>query len=240
MQVPSVSGLFQEKLGSVRSNVPGVPSAGFTSDFASALEAAKSSGETESFFEMNILPGEASEQAQQSAGWTPAQTSATTAASGGTAARSSSSAPLYIPASRAAALYGVTTGGSALGETICEFAEQYAGKLPYVRGGEDLETGVDCSGFTQQVFARFGISLPRSSYSQSKVGTEVSPDQLQSGDLMFFKTDDYAPVTHVALYIGDGKVVQAAGVKWGVIISKLKNDFATNSDFVVAKRIIPQ
>jgi cell wall-associated NlpC family hydrolase len=76
---------------------------------------------------------------------------------------------------------------------------------PYVwgAGGPDA---FDCSGLTQYAYAAAGISLPHSSRMQSQMGTPVSRDQLQPGDLVFF----YSPVSHVGMYIGNGQMVRAA------------------------------
>lgn len=137
-----------------------------------------------------------------------------------------------------AAISSLSAGTAGMGQRIVDFAKQFVG-TPYVAGGEDLTRGVDCSGFTQSVFRNFGIELPRSSYSQSKVGVQVDPENLQPGDLLFFKTMDYAPVTHVAIYMGGGKIVQAAGVKSGVIISSLGKDWETRKHFVIARRMAP-
>lgn len=75
---------------------------------------------------------------------------------------------------------------------------------PYVWGGES-PGGFDCSGLTQWAFNQAGISLPRTASSQANAGTPVQRSQLQPGDLVYF----YSPVTHIGIYIGDGKMVHA-------------------------------
>lgn len=69
----------------------------------------------------------------------------------------------------------------------------------------------DCSGFVRYVFGQVGISLPRSSTSQSQAGTAVSRDQLKPGDLVFFKNTwrNNGQIDHVAVYLGDGQIVHA-------------------------------
>jgi cell wall-associated NlpC family hydrolase len=76
---------------------------------------------------------------------------------------------------------------------------------PYVWGASGPDS-FDCSGLTQYAYSAAGVSLPHSSKSQSQMGTPVSRDALQPGDLVFF----YSPVSHVGMYIGDGKMVHAS------------------------------
>lgn len=77
---------------------------------------------------------------------------------------------------------------------------------PYARGGNTPGKGLDCSGLTQQSFKRAGISIPRTSAAQSKVGTAVSVKDLKPGDLIFY----YRPVSHVAMYVGGNEIVEAS------------------------------
>lgn len=104
-----------------------------------------------------------------------------------------------------------------LGIQICNFAKQYVG-TPYASGGTNLSTGVDCSGFTQTVYKQFGIQLQRRSRDQySSNGVKISKEELKPGDLVFY----YSPVSHVAIYIGDGKVVHASTSSRGVVIDPI-------------------
>ena len=92
------------------------------------------------------------------------------------------------------------------GQQVVDYALQFIG-TPYVSGGNNLNSGVDCSGFTQQVYKHFGINLERSSRSQySTNGVSVTKEELQPGDLVFY---GYGSVNHVAIYIGDGKIVHS-------------------------------
>ncbi len=101
-----------------------------------------------------------------------------------------------------------------LGIEICNFAKQYVG-TPYVSGGTNLTKGVDCSGFTQTVYKKYGIQLQRRSRDQfSANGVKIQRDELKPGDLVFY----YSPVSHVAIYIGDGKIVHASTSNRGVVI----------------------
>ena len=78
---------------------------------------------------------------------------------------------------------------------------------PYVWGGESLTNGVDCSGFTMQVYKHFGYSLPHSSTAQRYEGTAVSWDEKQPGDLICYQVVN--GVGHVAIYIGDNQIIHA-------------------------------
>ena len=101
------------------------------------------------------------------------------------------------------ALSSADSGG--MGDEAVRLAETYQG-IPYVWGGTDPEKGLDCSGFVQHVFGRLGIDLPRVSRDQAKQGTEVpSIDQARPGDLIAFGE----PVDHIAIYVGDGKIIHA-------------------------------
>ena len=103
----------------------------------------------------------------------------------------------------------------AIGAKIAAFAKQFVGN-PYVYGGTSLTDGADCSGFTQSVMKNFGIKIPRTAEQQAK-GTDgtstkyatakvISVKGIQPGDLVFY----YSPISHVGIYIGDGKIVHAS------------------------------
>lgn len=101
--------------------------------------------------------------------------------------------------------------GSAKGKEIAAYACGFVGN-PYVAGGTSLTNGADCSGFTQSVYKAFGYSLPRSSTSQRGAGKEVSYADAEPGDIICYPG-------HVALYIGNGKIVHASSSKTGIKIS---------------------
>lgn len=105
-----------------------------------------------------------------------------------------------------------SSAGSASGSNVTSYACQFVGN-PYVYGGTSLTSGADCSGFTQSVYAAFGYSIPRTSYSQINAGTAVdSLADAQPGDLICYGG-------HVAIYIGNGQIVHAStpatGIKYG-------------------------
>ena len=99
---------------------------------------------------------------------------------------------------------------------LVNYALQFVGN-PYVWGGNSLTKGVDCSGFTKQVYKKFGITLPRTSKTQPSAGTKIKASQAQPGDLFFY--GDSNGINHVAIYIGNGKVVHAANKRDGIKIS---------------------
>lgn len=97
---------------------------------------------------------------------------------------------------------------------------------PYVWGGNSLVNGVDCSGLVQQVFASFGIQLPRVTYEQIGVGASVKVKNIQPGDLVFFDTDHTKNgPDHVGIYMGGGKFIHAPRPGQGVKISSLADAY---------------
>lgn len=117
--------------------------------------------------------------------------------------------------SEAPATEAPASSGSGVGTDIANFALQYVG-YPYVYGGTSLTNGADCSGFVMTVYKNFGYSLPRTADDQSLVGVEVSRENIQPGDLIFY---DYGTgvVQHVAIYTGNGQMVHAANTRLGII-----------------------
>jgi cell wall-associated NlpC family hydrolase len=100
---------------------------------------------------------------------------------------------------------------------------------PYVWGAAGPDA-FDCSGLTQYAYAAAGVSLPHSSRMQSQMGTPVSRSQLQPGDLVFF----YQPVSHVAMYIGNGQIVHASTSGRPVEVANLDS----MTDYVGARRMV--
>ena len=118
------------------------------------------------------------------------------------------------------------SSGSGSGSSVVDFATQFVGN-PYVWGGTSLTDGADCSGFVQSVYANFGVSLPRTSYEQQNAGTDVSYADAQPGDLICYGG-------HVAIYMGDGKIVHASNAKDGI---KISND-ATYRTILSVRRLV--
>ena len=103
-------------------------------------------------------------------------------------------------------------------QNLVNYALQFVGG-PYRAGGNDPRTGVDCSGFVRYVMQNgAGISMNRSSGSQATQGYAVSSSQMQPGDLLFYSGG--SGINHVAMYIGDGKIVHASTYATGIKISK--------------------
>ncbi|MFQ9510739.1 MAG: NlpC/P60 family protein [Lachnospiraceae bacterium] len=95
--------------------------------------------------------------------------------------------------------------------------EYYGGK--YVWGGTELGGGVDCSGFMLRIFEKYGINLHRVSKEQASDGEEVTFEEMRPGDLVFYNTrGDF--VSHVALYIGSGKIIHAASEEKGICVNE--------------------
>ena len=102
------------------------------------------------------------------------------------------------------------------GEEIARYAKKFLGN-PYKWGGTSLTKGADCSGFTQSVYKKFSISIPRTSKQQAKSGKKVKTSNIQKGDVVAYASDGV--VNHVAIYIGNGKVIHASNPKDGIKIS---------------------
>ncbi len=148
------------------------------------------------------------QEAQQNGTQTAQTSQQTAAATGSASAYDESQAVVASPSAPAAT---VSSTGSSRGNAIVNFATQYVGN-PYVWGGTSLTNGADCSGFAQSVYANFGINLPRTSYEQQHAGVEVSYANAQPGDLICYGG-------HVAIYMGNGRIVHASNSRDGIIIS---------------------
>jgi cell wall-associated NlpC family hydrolase len=116
-------------------------------------------------------------------------------------------AMLGLPSHAEAIAFRANLDSARGGADVTTTALQYVG-VPYVWGGNDAATGLDCSGFTKLVYGSLGVDLPRVSTDQAKVGTPVaSLADARPGDLLAFGS----PVDHVGIYLGDGRMVHAAG-----------------------------
>lgn len=104
---------------------------------------------------------------------------------------------------------------------IVAYAMQFLGNR-YVHGGQSLETGTDCSGFTSLIYAQFGYSVSRTPAGQlSGAGRSISYSEAQPGDIICYGS---RRCTHVALYIGDGQIIHAANSRKGVVTQSADYD----------------
>lgn len=109
---------------------------------------------------------------------------------------------------------------SVSGASVVAFANQFVGN-PYVWGGNSLTNGCDCSGFVHQVFANFGISVPRYSGAFASVGQEVSYNNMQPGDIIVYQPK--SGIGHVAIYAGNGCIVEAQSSSAGITNNRAAN-----------------
>lgn len=116
-----------------------------------------------------------------------------------------------------------------IGKSAYNFATKFLGN-PYVWGGEDLVNGIDCSGYTMQVYGQFGISLPHLAQAQSNYGKTVALGEEEAGDLVFYGTS-LSNITHVAIADGQGGIIHAAGERYGIITSSIGNP-------IIIKRLV--
>jgi len=109
---------------------------------------------------------------------------------------------------------------------------------PYLWGGTS-KRGIDCSAFVQTVmYQTLGIMLPRTSYEQSNVGTDVQRSELKFGDLLFFDTMNKGRTTHVGIYLSDGYFVHS-GSHTGVAVASLDSEFYSRV-LLKVKRVITE
>jgi len=121
--------------------------------------------------------------------------------------------PAVPPARYSGAIDGYALAGTALALR----------GAPYRNGGSDPD-GFDCSGFTQYVFAQYGVSLPRDVRSQYHLGRSVRPEELAAGDVVFFSTTEPGP-SHVAIAIGGDEFVHAPSSNGVVRVEHLSSTY---------------
>ncbi|QJD82983.1 C40 family peptidase [Cohnella herbarum] len=131
--------------------------------------------------------------------------------------------------------YAATTSTA---DSVIATGKKFLG-VPYEFGASSNKTtAFDCSSFTQYVFKQNGVSIPRSSKEQSKVGTFVSRDQLQPGDLVFSDTNRDGVINHVSIYIGNDQLLHTYRVGIGVTISTFTGS-SWDKTYVTARRVLP-
>ncbi|MDO4555666.1 MAG: C40 family peptidase [Lachnospiraceae bacterium] len=104
-----------------------------------------------------------------------------------------------------------------LRKSMVSYAKKFLGNR-YVYGGTSLTKGTDCSGYTMRIYQKFGYSIPRTSRSQASASKKISSANKKPGDLIFYGSGKR--VSHVAMYIGNGKVIHASNRKDGIKISQ--------------------
>lgn len=142
-----------------------------------------------------------------------------------------------VPASIPATTYPASTTTSATTTRLLSTADQYLG-TPYVWGGT-TPNGFDCSGFTQYVFAKQGVKLPRTSREQAQVGMALSPEwrAVAPGDLVMFAEN--GSISHVAIYAGHNRIIHSSssggGVRYDDLSTQRGNWFVDH--MVAARRV---
>lgn len=117
---------------------------------------------------------------------------------------------------------------------LIQKANQYQG-IPY-RWGGTTTAGFDCSGFTQRVYSDIGVKIGRTTWDQYARGTSVSKNNLKTGDLVFFNTAGPGSLSHVGIYVGNGKMIHS-GTSTGVGYASINDPYYWGSRYAGAKRM---
>ena len=119
-------------------------------------------------------------------------------------------------------LVEMSASASGLRDSLVALARAQLG-VRYRYGGASPERGFDCSGLIKYIMARFEMSLPRTARAQASVGVVVDRDtsQLRPGDLLLFSARERAPVSHIGIYVGNGRFIHASSVARRVIETPL-------------------
>ncbi|MFD2331984.1 C40 family peptidase [Cohnella sp. GCM10020058] len=121
-------------------------------------------------------------------------------------------------------------------DKIITLGKKYLG-VKYRLGAPTGTTKVfDCSSFTQYIFGKYGVKLPRVSSAQATKGKTVAKSELKKGDLVFFKSSNSSKIGHVAVYIGNDKILHTYG-KPGVTITSLSASY-WKTHYKTAKRVL--
>ncbi|MBU5672501.1 C40 family peptidase [Paenibacillus brevis] len=146
---------------------------------------------------------------------------------------------LLAGGAEAASVQQAESAAVSRGTQVVNYGKTFMG-TPYKFGASTSTTKVfDCSSFMKHIFKKYGVTLPRTSVQQSKVGVAVSKSNLKAGDLVFFSSGSRSTgknITHVAVYMGNGKILHTYGSP-GVTISNLNSTFWKNA-YVKARRVL--
>jgi len=123
-----------------------------------------------------------------------------------------------------AAARGKPRAGASARDDIVETAFEFVG-LPYLWGSCELEAPLDCSGLVMAVYRLNGLNVPRTSEQQYDNGSPVDMNELDKGDLVFFATSGNGRVSHVGIYVGDGKFIHAPGRGKTICADSLSNSY---------------
>lgn len=135
------------------------------------------------------------------------------------------------------AAHAATASTTSKANTVISAGKKYIG-VPYKFGASSgITSAFDCSSFTQYVYKKVGVKLPRSSKQQAKSGTYVSKSKLKAGDLIFTDTNRDGVINHVSIYMGNNKLLHTYRVGVGVTISNFKGS-TWDKTYVTARRVI--
>jgi cell wall-associated NlpC family hydrolase len=130
---------------------------------------------------------------------------------------------------------GGIVGKPVAGGSLLAKAESFRG-VRYSYGAMS-RSATDCSGFTSQVFRSVGVKLPRTSREQARVGAKVDKSGMAEGDLVFFRTTRGNRISHVGIYVGNGKFMHASSGKGRVRTDSLSSSYYAKR-FVTARRVV--
>ena len=121
----------------------------------------------------------------------------------------------------------MSVSAQALRDSIVQMAKAQVGTR-YVLGGESPDKGFDCSGLIQYVLAALNLQVPRTAKQQAKVGLAIKRDtsRLLPGDILTFAKGKKAKISHVGIYVGDGRYIHASSVAGKIIESPIDRPFS--------------
>jgi len=139
----------------------------------------------------------------------------------------------YTPRSVEKKTYEPKKRDDDLGAVIAQTAERFIG-IPYKWGGNTVVDGLDCSGFSKAVYNLCGINIPRTAHEQYNAGDGIDKADMDEGDLVFFG-ESKNRITHVGVYVGNGKMVHAPKRGDDIKIAKISDAYFANR-FIGARR----
>ena len=130
---------------------------------------------------------------------------------------------------------GTATSGSLFGQTMARQAMSYRG-MPYISGANSPNRGFDCSGLIYYLLRQRGYNPPRTAAGMAAYGKSVGRGELQSGDLVLFSNTYKRGISHIGIYVGQGKFVHAANHRKGVSVDSLSSKYYA-SKYYGARRV---